>query len=130
MIKMENSIICTQVPNFCCFSDKLKRTALTHAVMNGNSTVASYLLYLGADPNRADSSGNTMAHYAAGYGWHSCLKMLLDAGADPKRPNDWMVRSICSICSILVGTLFDSSGNTVVHFAAGYGWHFCLKMLE
>lgn len=61
--------------------------------MNGSTTVASYLLYLGADPNKADSSGNTIVHYAAGYGWHPCLKLLLDAGADPKKANDWKVWS-------------------------------------
>ena len=76
---------------YCLLPDKLKRTALTHAVMNGHTTVASYLLYLGADPNRADSSGNTLIHYAAGYGWQYCVKLLLDAGADPKKPNDWKV---------------------------------------
>ncbi|XP_071081128.1 poly [ADP-ribose] polymerase tankyrase-like [Haliotis cracherodii] len=70
--------------------DKFKRSALTHAVINGNSHVASYLLYLGADPNRADSSGNTLVHYAAAYGWYFCLRMLInDAGADTAVPNSW-----------------------------------------
>lgn len=73
-------------------TDKLKRTALTHAVMNGNTNVASYLLYLGADPNHADSSGNTLVHYAAAYGWYHCLKLLVkDAGANVSIENDWKV---------------------------------------
>ncbi len=75
-----------------CLPDKLKRTALIHAVMNGHAHVASYLLSLGADPNVSDSSGNTAIHYAAAYGWYFCLKLLLDAGADPNKPNDWKVR--------------------------------------
>ena len=73
----------------------MKRSALTHAVMNGSSCVASYLLYLGADANRVDSSNNTLVHYAAAYGWYFCLKLLLkDAGADPDIPNDWQVGDI------------------------------------
>ncbi|KAK3738945.1 hypothetical protein RRG08_006512 [Elysia crispata] len=75
--------------------DKLKRTALTHAIMNGSANVASYLLYLGADPNRADSSNNTLVHYAAAYGWYFCLKLLIkDAGAKADEPNIWQTTPI------------------------------------
>jgi ankyrin repeat protein len=38
-------------------TDRYKRTALTHATMNGSASVVSYLLARGADPNRADTSG-------------------------------------------------------------------------
>ena len=79
-------------------ADKLKRSALTHAILNGNTNVASYLLYLGADPNRKDSSGNSLVHYAAAYGWYHCLKLLIkDAGASHNVDNDWKVssRSFC-----------------------------------
>lgn len=69
--------------------DKLKRTALTHAVIDGNSHIASYLLMLGADPDVADNSGNSVVHYAAAYGWYFCLKMLIDAGAKVNVFNDW-----------------------------------------
>ena len=69
----------------------MKRTALIHAVRDGNAQVASYLLNRGADPNTTDSSGNTAMHYAAAYGWYFCMKALLDAGAEPDRPNDWKV---------------------------------------
>ena len=62
-----------------------------YAVENGFAHVASYLLSLGANPNQADTSGNTAVHYAAGYGWYFCLKVLLDAGADANTPNDWKV---------------------------------------
>ena len=64
---------------------------MIHAVQNGFANVASYLLSLGANPNQADSSGNTPIHYAAGYGWYFCLKVLLDAGADANTSNDWKV---------------------------------------
>ncbi|CAG5125123.1 unnamed protein product, partial [Candidula unifasciata] len=75
--------------------DKKKRSALTHAIINGSTNVASYLLYLGADPNRADSSNNTLVHYAAAYGWYFCLKLLIkDAGAKPDEPNDWQTTPI------------------------------------
>lgn len=72
--------------------DKLKRSALTHAVMNGCTNVVSYLLYLGADADRVDSSNNSLIHYAAAYGWFHCLKLLVsDAGAKPDSFNDWQV---------------------------------------
>ncbi|GFR67750.1 poly [ADP-ribose] polymerase [Elysia marginata] len=75
--------------------DKMKRSALTHAIMNGSANVASYLLYLGADPNRVDSSNNTLVHYAAAYGWYFCLKLLIkDAGAKPDEPNIWQTTPI------------------------------------
>lgn len=72
--------------------DKLQRTALIHAAMNGHLTVMSYLLHKGADPNVADSSSNTAIHYAAGYGWHHCVKLLLDSNANPDVYND---RKVC-----------------------------------
>ena len=80
--------------NLIYLLDKLARTPLIHAVMNGQAHVASYLLSLGANPNQADSSGNTCVHYAAAYGWYFCLKTLIEAGADPVKSNDWQVRVI------------------------------------
>lgn len=79
-------------------ADKLKRTALTHAVINGNANVASYLLYLGADPNHVDSSGNSLVHYAAAYGWYHCLRLLIkDGGAAPNVENEWKVQNMAQI---------------------------------
>ena len=91
---LESALSCYFLLWFCpIISDKFKRTALIHAVRDGAANIASYLLSRGADPNVADSSGNTALHYAAAYGWYFCLKALLDAGAAADAPNDWKVRS-------------------------------------
>lgn len=78
------------------YLDKKQRTALTHAIINGHANVTSYLLRLGANPNSTDSSGNTLVHYAAAYGWYYCMKLLIEAGASLNLPNDWKVnRDLC-----------------------------------
>ncbi len=86
------------------FSDKLKKTPLIHAILNGHAHVTSYLLREGANPDAADSSGNTCVHYAAAYGWYFCLKVLLAAGANPNVFNNWKVQSFCG---------FSNSGSSV-----------------
>ncbi|KIH49139.1 ankyrin repeat protein, partial [Ancylostoma duodenale] len=70
--------------------DHKKRTALSHAAINGQEHCAAMLLAKGADFLKGDSSGNTPAHYASAYGWLECLKLL--ASVDPsclKQENDW-----------------------------------------
>ena len=62
-----------------------------HAAMNGHAHIMSYLLNLGVDPNLVDTSGNAAIHYAVGYGWYFCTKVLLDAGADGNIANEWQV---------------------------------------
>ena len=69
--------------------DRYKRTALTHAVINGAANVASYLLSLGADPNKLDSSQNSNLHYASAYGWWFCMIVLIEAGAVVDAKNEW-----------------------------------------
>lgn len=77
-------------------TDKMKRTALTHAAMNGNTHLVSYFLSLGADPNHTDSSGNSVVHYAAAYGWFFSLKLLVaNGGANPNLANDWKMTPVC-----------------------------------
>ena len=74
--------------------DKFKRTALTHAIMNGASNVASYLVNLGADVNKCDSSGNSLLHYASAYGWFFCVRLLVDAGCDLDIGNEWKLTPV------------------------------------
>ena len=64
---------------------------MIHAAMNGSTNVLSYLLNLGADPDRGDNSANTPLHYACAYGWYFCAKLLLEAGANANVANDWKV---------------------------------------
>ena len=73
---------------------RYKRTALTHAVMNGAASVASFLLRKGLDPNGADTSGNANLHYACAYGWYHCAKLLVDAGADVNAANEWRLTPV------------------------------------
>ena len=63
-----------------------------HAAMSGHAHVVSYFLNLGIDMDQTDTSCNAVLHYAVGYGWYHCTKVLLDAGADPAVVNDWKVR--------------------------------------
>ncbi len=69
--------------------DRYKRTAVTHAVMNGAANVVSYFLNRGANPNKCDSSGNAYLHYACAYGWYFCARVLIEAGAELNLANEW-----------------------------------------
>lgn len=75
--------------------DKKHRTGLTHAVMNGQSHIVSYLLRLGANPNTRDSSGNTLVHYSCAYGWYFPFKLLIEAKAKLNDTNDWKMTPLC-----------------------------------
>ncbi len=81
--------------------DRYRRTALTHACMNGAAAVAAFLLRAGvpvasagAGRAGADSSGNTDLHYACAYGWFHCVRVLLEAGADINAANDWRLTPV------------------------------------
>ncbi|TKR60854.1 hypothetical protein L596_028039 [Steinernema carpocapsae] len=71
--------------------DKLTRTALTHAAMNGHTHVVAMLLRRGSViGDSTDSSGNSAVHYACAYGWMDILQLL--AKVDPESltaPNAW-----------------------------------------
>ncbi|CAI2353658.1 unnamed protein product [Caenorhabditis sp. 36 PRJEB53466] len=72
--------------------DKKKRTPLIHAMLNGQVHTSAMLLAKGTNIFLADSSGNTAAHYAAGYGFLECLRQL--AIIDPEilaTGNDWQL---------------------------------------
>ncbi|KAL1414793.1 hypothetical protein MTO96_007255 [Rhipicephalus appendiculatus] len=74
--------------------DECGRSALTHAVLNGQTAVCAKLLRLGSNPNRADVGGNSLVHYAAAYGWLSCLRLLVEAGAVPHKLNSSKVTPV------------------------------------
>ncbi|XP_037274311.2 poly [ADP-ribose] polymerase tankyrase isoform X3 [Rhipicephalus microplus] len=74
--------------------DECGRSALTHAVLNGQTAVCAKLLRLGSNPNRADVGGNSLVHYAAAYGWLSCLRLLVEAGAAPHKQNSSKVTPV------------------------------------
>ncbi|KAJ8578843.1 hypothetical protein ON010_g355 [Phytophthora cinnamomi] len=69
--------------------DKLKKTPLILAVKNGHTRVAAVLINGGANVNAYDTSENSVVHYAASYGWPSCLQLLCDAGAELWSSNAW-----------------------------------------
>ncbi|ETM99476.1 hypothetical protein PPTG_18731 [Phytophthora nicotianae INRA-310] len=69
--------------------DKLKKTPLILAVKNGHTRVAAALINSGANVNVYDTSENSVAHYAASYGWPSCLQLLCDVGAELWAQNAW-----------------------------------------
>ncbi|KAI1702840.1 ankyrin repeats (3 copies) domain-containing protein [Ditylenchus destructor] len=70
--------------------DRLKRTPLIHAAMNGQTHLVAMLLRKGASvSSKPDSSGNTAAHYA---GWLDVLKLLAQADRDVlKATNSWQL---------------------------------------
>ena len=69
--------------------DKLGRSPLIHASLNGHAHVVAYLLKIGVQVEACDTSDNRAVHYAAAYGWDDCLDLLLEAGADPDAKNSW-----------------------------------------
>ena len=89
--------------------DKYKRTAMTHAAMNGATNVMSYLLFMGASYNKPDSSGNSNLHYACAYGWYFCAKLLLDCGAQIDARNDWKLTPLAiSLLKGHTGRILDN----------------------
>ena len=85
---------------------RYKRTALTHAVMNGAANVSSFLLRKGVDPNGVDTSGNANLHYACAYGWYHCARLLIDAGADVNAANEWRLTPVKFLNSIFTQHLY------------------------
>ncbi|RHY27321.1 hypothetical protein DYB32_006862 [Aphanomyces invadans] len=69
--------------------NKVRRTPLMVAVMNGHVQVAVALLNAGANANAVDTSLNSVMHYAAGYGWLSCVKLLVAVDAAAWFRNAW-----------------------------------------
>lgn len=65
--------------------DKFLQRSLLHiAAIEGHNDVAEYLILLGLNANEKDQSGSTPIYYAAKYGSHSTVDMLIKNGADKK----------------------------------------------
>ncbi|CAK4488669.1 unnamed protein product, partial [Aphanomyces euteiches] len=69
--------------------NKVRRTPLMIACMNGHVQIAVDLLNAGANANAVDSSLNSVMHYAAAYGWLSCVKLLHSISAATWFRNAW-----------------------------------------
>lgn len=80
-------------------SPPLSVASLHLAVANKNLEIAQLLLKRGAENDVKDLFGRSPLHYAAGADSLSCLKLLLDNGADlnPKAYSMWTDRMTCDL---------------------------------
>ena len=62
--------------------------------MNGQVKMASLLLQHGSEWDHPDSSGNTVLHYAAAFGWKECIDLLVAHGANINAQNMWKITPI------------------------------------
>ena len=65
--------------------DSKRRTLLHWATDHGDVPLVRHLLDLGADPNAADTGGQTPLHYAAICEFREAYELLVDRGAEPDR---------------------------------------------
>ena len=63
--------------------------ALMHAAQNDRPTAVSWLLDHGADPNAGPYQGCGALHLAAAFGALESVRLLVEAGADIDRTNDY-----------------------------------------
>lgn len=82
-------------------TDSYRKSPLIYAVSNGYIKIASYLLSIGADFDKGDSSENTPLHYACAYGYYEMIPLLIQAGANINVVNNW------NYSPLLIGLLKD-----------------------
>ena len=77
-------------------SSKKERDHLFRAASSGDATLLGTLLRARASPEAVDANGNSLLRAAMSKGpaAHECVKLLLDAQADPNRPGDRQSNSL------------------------------------
>jgi hypothetical protein len=81
MRDLEEAIL--EDPENIDFPDAMGRTALEWAAARGDERSVTLLLSYGADPNAMDKKLNTPLTLAANQNHTVCVRLLLEAGADP-----------------------------------------------
>jgi ankyrin repeat protein len=69
------------------FQDDSGNTLLHVSAQNGNKRVAKLLLRRGATINKQNMAGQTVLHYAQGYGFSELFDYLMSKGADDSLKN-------------------------------------------
>ncbi|CAK4157460.1 unnamed protein product, partial [Aphanomyces euteiches] len=118
------------------------------AAENGHSNVVEVLLQAGANGNASFSDKSTALHLAAQEGHLECVRVLLKHGVIVDAPSKVRRTPLMSACmnghvQVSVELLnagsnaydvfknaVDSSLNSVMHYAAAYGWLSCVKLLH
>ncbi|CAN0402632.1 unnamed protein product, partial [Discosporangium mesarthrocarpum] len=122
-------------------ADNLRRTPLWIAAAHGRPKAVSYLLrHIPGACNDRDSSGATALWTAAERGHVSCVKLLLQAGADPDAPDEDQVAPVlvaaqeghedCLRELLAAGAdvgVRDEAGNTAAAYATMGGHLGCLE---
>ena len=73
--------------NMNCVAGQYQSTPLYQAAYHGHTDVVKVLLHGGADPDKANSSGNTPLHRAASGNHKKTVQLLLHGKADPNKMN-------------------------------------------
>lgn len=123
--------------------DKESQTALHLAADGGHTECVEVLVACGADVDTLGPERKSPLSLASERGHLGCVKALLHAGAKlesaDKRHRTPLLLAVRAgqtvIASLLLNKLAnpnaaDDSGNTIVHYAAAFGWIHCVDMLH
>lgn len=82
--------------------------SLHRACARGHQKVVSYLIQKNADLLMTSKAGQSALHYAAQFGWHACIRVIIDA-----------LQAQCLLSEALLQA--DQEGMMPVHLAAKWG---------